>query len=122
MTKLRAKTAAMAKRKPPVRSGRESKILATGDKTLGKPSGSFWTQTIAPKGAALLSEMLGPIYFIVKNHGSNNLRLVAGFGDLMDLSPGAVRATYARGNIRIENWGKEPALIEFQFLPIHLKP
>jgi len=86
------------------------------------PSGRFWTQWIEPKSAALLSEMLGPIHFVVKNYGSNNVVLVAGHGDLMDLRPGAVRATYARGIIRVENRSNEPALIEFQFLPIYLKP
>jgi hypothetical protein len=50
------------------------------------PSGRFWTQWIQPKGAALLSEMLGPVYFVVKNHGANNVMLMANQGDLMDLS------------------------------------
>jgi hypothetical protein len=116
MTKRKANSAAMAKRKPPVRK-RESN---NGDK-LSKPSGSFWTQIIAPKGAALLSERLGPVYFVVKNHAEDNVVLVAGQGDLMDLRPGAVRATYARGTIRVENKAKKPALIEFQFLPVCLK-
>jgi hypothetical protein len=85
------------------------------------PTGK-WTQWIKPKGAALLSQMLGPVYFVVKNHGSNNVMLNAHYGDLMDLSPGAVRATYARGTITVENRGEKPALIEFEFLPIYLKP
>jgi hypothetical protein len=87
-----------------------------------KPNGSHWTQLIKPKGAALLSQMLGPIYFVVKNHASNDVMLMAQHGDLMDLSPGAVRATYAHGTITVENRGEKPALIEFEFLPIHLKP
>jgi len=87
-----------------------------------RPSGRFWTQWIEPRGAALLSQMLGPVYFVVKNHGSNNVMLIAQDGDLMDLSPGAVRATYARGTITVENRGEKPALIEFEFLPIFLKP
>ena len=66
--------------------------------------------------------MLGPVYFVVKNHGSNNVMLMAQYGDLMDLSPGAVRATYARGTITVENRGEKPALIEFEFIPIYLKP
>jgi hypothetical protein len=49
-------------------------------------------------------------------------RLVAQQGDLMDLSPGAVRATYARGTITVENRGEKSVLIEFEFLPIYLKP
>jgi hypothetical protein len=87
-----------------------------------KPNGRHWTQWIKPKGAALLSQMLGPIYFVVKNHGSNNVLLMAQRGDLMDLSPGAVRATYAHGTITVENRGEKPALIEFEFIPILIKP
>jgi hypothetical protein len=82
------------------------------------PSGRFWTQRIEPKGAALLSETLGPVYFVIKNCGSNNIGLVAGYGDLMDIRPGHVRATYAHGIIRVENRADEPALIEFEVLPI----
>lgn len=81
-----------------------------------------WMQWIEPKGAALLSQMLGPIYFVVKNHGPNNVLLMAQYGDLMDLTPGAVRATYARGTITVENRGENPVLIEFDFLPFFLKP
>lgn len=86
------------------------------------PSERFWTQLIEPNGAALLSQKLGPVSFIVKNHGSEFVRLVAEQGDLMDLPPGAVRATYARGTITVENRSKKPALIEFDFMPIHFKP
>jgi hypothetical protein len=85
------------------------------------PTGK-WTQWIKPKGAALLSQTLGPIHFVIKNHGAYPIRLVAQQGDLMDLSPGAVRATYARGTITVENRGEKSVLIEFEFLPIYLKP
>jgi hypothetical protein len=85
-------------------------------------SGRFWTQWIAPKGAALLSERLGPVYFVVKNHGLTNVLLVAEYGEHFDVSPGTVRATYGRGIIRVENPGDKPALIEFEFLPILIKP
>jgi hypothetical protein len=87
-----------------------------------KPNESHWTQLIAPKGAALLAQILGPIHFVVKNHSQDNVLLVAEHGDLMDLSPGAVRATFARGVIRIENPSDKPALIEFDFIPIFIKP
>ena len=80
-----------------------------------------WNQWIKPKRAALLSQTVGPIYFIVKNCGSNNVMLMAQQGDLMDLAPGAVRATYAHGTINVENRGGKPVLIEFDFLPIHRK-
>src|SRR4051812_11667568 len=82
------------------------------------PGGRFWTQWIEPKGAALLSQTLGPIYFVIKNRGSNNVMLMAQNGDLTDLPPGAVRATYANGTITVENRGEKSVLIEFDFLPI----
>ena len=70
----------------------------------------------------MLSQTLGPIHFVIKNHGAYPIWLVAQQGDLMDLSPGAVRATYARGTITVENRGEKWVLIEFEFLPIYLKP
>jgi hypothetical protein len=85
------------------------------------PSGRFWTQRIAPKGAALLSQTLRPCLFVIKNHGPNGIMLVAQYGDLIDLPPGAVRATYALGTTTVENRGEQPVLIEFEFLPILAK-
>ena len=85
------------------------------------PTGRFWTQRIEPRRAALLSETLGPCYFVIKNHGPDGIMLVAGYGDLMDLPAGAVRATYADGTIRAENRGEKSVLIEFDFLPIFKK-
>src|SRR5262249_51626062 len=78
------------------------------------PSGNFWTQLIKPRGAALLSETLQPCHFVVKNCGRNNVLVVAHNGDLMELCPGDVRATYANGTIRVENWGERSVLIEFE--------
>ena len=40
----------------------------------------------------------------------------------MDVRAGHVRATYARDTITVENRGEKPVLIEFEFLPIYLKP
>jgi hypothetical protein len=85
------------------------------------PTGRFWTQWIEPHGAALISELLGPIYFVIKNHGPDGVMLVAAHGDMMDLPPGKVRATYAHGTVRVENKGEKSALIEFEFLPISKK-
>jgi len=85
-------------------------------------SGQFWTQWIEPRSAAFLSQMLGPVYFVVKNHGPHNILLAAHHGDLMEIPPGAVRATYARGTITVENRGDKAVRIEFQFLTILLKP
>lgn len=91
--------------------------LAANGRDLDGPSG-HWTQRIKPRGAALLSETLGPCYFVIKNHGPDGVMLVAGHGDLMDLPAGAVRATYACGTIRAENRSTKSVLIEFDFLPI----
>jgi hypothetical protein len=93
--------------------------LADNNRGPEGPRGRFWAQWIEPKGAALLSQTMGPIYFIIKNCGSNNVMLMAQQGDLMDLPPGAVRATYARGTITVENRGGKSVLIEFDFLPIY---
>jgi hypothetical protein len=102
-----------------LREARKTKPkLATHSAALEGPAGRFWTQRIEPKGAALLSETLGPCYFVIKNHGPEGIRLVAGYGDLMDLPAGKVRATYAQGTIRAENLGEKSVLIEFDFLPI----
>jgi len=112
---MRRASAAAAKRKSSVPANPETAVPA-------HDSAAHWTQWIEPKAAALVSETLGPVYFVVKNHGSNNVFLMTRYGDLMDLAPGAVRATYARGTIRIENRGEKPVLIEFDFLPFFLKP
>jgi hypothetical protein len=92
--------------------------LAAHDATFEGPSRRFWTQRIEPSGAALLSETLMRSHFVIKNHGPNTVTLVAGGGDLMDLSPGAVRATYAYGTIRVENRSQKSVLVEFEFLPL----
>jgi hypothetical protein len=106
MTKFRRKTA--------------TKVTSNDERRDGR-SGNFWWQWIKPKGAALLSETLGPCYFVVKNCGRNNVFLVAHNGDLMELCPGDVRATYAHGTIRVENRGKKSVRIEFEFLPLFVK-
>jgi hypothetical protein len=77
-----------------------------------------WTQWIPPSGAALISERLTPCHVVVKNHGAHTVMLVAQHGDLFDLAPGAVRANYASGFIRVENEDKKSGvLIEFDFYP-----
>jgi len=85
------------------------------------PTGK-WTQWIKPKGAALLSQTLGPLHFVIKNHGPEPVRLFAEYGDLMTRPPDAVRATYAGGTITVENDSGQWVLIEFDFLPIYIKP
>jgi hypothetical protein len=101
------------------KSAKKAKIADHGGGSDG-PTGRFWTKWIEPKGAALLSQTLGSCYFVIKNHGPNDIKLVAHHGDLMDLSPGEVRATYAHGTITVENNGKKSVLIEFEFLPLHV--
>jgi len=87
-----------------------------------KGSSGRWTQWIPPKGAALISQILMPCHFVIKNHASHSVHLVAQYGDLMDLVPGAVRATYAQDTIRVENNNAESwALIEFDFYPFFRK-
>jgi hypothetical protein len=103
-----------------LRNARKAKLTGNGGEP-DKPNGRHWTQWIEPKGDALLSQMLGPIYFVIKNRGPGPVMLMAQQGDLMDLSPGAVRATYAHGTITVENRGEKRALIEFEFLPFHRK-
>jgi hypothetical protein len=103
-----------------VRKAKKSKLAGHGGGP-EDPGGRFWTQWIEPKGAALLAQTLRRCHFIVKNHGSNNIWLVAERGDLMELSPGVVRATYACGAVTVENWGEKSVLIEFEFLPIYSK-
>lgn len=84
-------------------------------------SGGHWTQSLEPNGSAFLSQMLGPAWFVVKNHGPDRIMLIAHQGDEMDLSPGTVRATYARDTITVKNTGKRRTWIEFEFIPIYLK-
>jgi hypothetical protein len=98
---------------------KKSKLADHGNPVV---SGRFWTQRIEPRGAALLAQMLGPVYFVVKNHGPDNIMLSAHQGDLKEVPRGAVRATYARGTITVENLGDKSVLIEFEFLPIFIKP
>ena len=88
---------------------------------LDGPTGRYWTQWIEPRGAALLSENLRRILFVVKNHGSNNIMLVTEHGGMMDLPPGKVRPTHSYGAVRVENRGEKSVLIEFEFLPIYVK-
>jgi hypothetical protein len=112
---MRRASAAAAKRKSSVPANPETAVPA-------HDSAGHWTQRIEPKGAALLAETLGRVYFVIKNHGPNGVFLVAAHGDAMDLPSGAVRATYAHGIIQVVNKSEDPVLVEFEFLPIFLKP
>ena len=98
---------------------RKRRDLVNGGEPEGPSrSGGFWTQWIEPKGAALLSQTLRPSHFVIKNHGPSGVKLLAEYGDLMDLGPGQVRATYANGTVTVQNRGEKSMLIEFEFLPL----
>src|SRR5262249_47559914 len=84
-------------------------------------SGGHWWQWIKGKEAAFLAQTLGRTQFVIKNHGPNGVTLVAANGDLMELAAGAVRATYAYGTIRVENQSEASVLVEFDFVPLHLR-
>ena len=112
----RAKSKAAPKRTRTLPAMGKSAVPAHAT-ALGSRTG-HWTQWIPPGGVALISERLTPCQFVVKNHGAHTVVLVAQHGDLFDLAPGAVRATYASGIIRVENEDKKSGVqIEFDFFP-----
>jgi hypothetical protein len=80
-----------------------------------------WTVRVTRNQPALIAEMLRPCHLIIQNHGPATIKLVANDGDLMDLPPGALRATYASGLVRIEVCGTQSALIELEFQPVFVK-
>jgi hypothetical protein len=82
--------------------------------------GGHWTMEIEPRGAALIAQTLRPCHLVIKNHGPGQLWLVANGGDLMDLPPGTLRATYVRGALTVEVRDEKPALMELDFLPVFL--
>jgi hypothetical protein len=84
-----------------------------------RPTGRFWSQWLRPRGVAFLAQTVGPMYFVVKNCGDGTVCLAADNGDLTDVPPGTVRATYAHGNITVKNRADKPCRIEFDFLPIN---
>ena len=91
------KRAVPAKRRSAVPAKQEhrtpSHATASEDRT------GHWTQRIEPSDAAIVTKMLGPIYFVIKNRGHESVFLMAENGDLMELGPGRVRVTYAAGTI-----------------------
>jgi len=112
----------ITKRKRTVPAKRKSSVPVKQEKVTLEGRTGHWSQWIKPKGAALLSQTLGPVYFVVKNRGPNDIWLAAQCGDLIDVRAGDVRATYAHGTITVKNRGAKPVLIEFEFVPIHIKP
>jgi hypothetical protein len=99
---------------------KKAKLTGHGRRPEG-PTGRFWTQWIEPKGIAFLSQTLTPGHFVIKNHGPEGVWLFAEQGVRMDLPAGKVHATYAAGNITVENRTEKWVLIEFDFLPIFRK-
>lgn len=115
----RKKTRAMAKRKRAMPAERKDAVQRREDVLEGY--NGHWTQWIKPKGAALLSETMGRAHFVLKNHGPGDVFLMAEHGDLMDLSAGNARVTYAYGTVRVENRTENPVFIEFDFKPLPFK-
>jgi hypothetical protein len=116
MSKKTAKSKAAPKRKGTV-PAKQKHVVPSREAALEARTG-HWTQWIPPSGVALISERLTSCHVVVKNHGAHTVMLVAQHGDLFDLAPGAVRATYASGIIRVENEDKKSGvLIEFDFYP-----
>ena len=81
-----------------------------------------WQQRIDPRARAFLSETLGPVCLVIQNCGPGIVMLFADHGDAMVLSPGAVRATYAQGDITIENRSDKPGIVEFKIHPALVAP
>lgn len=121
-TNKTAKTTAAPKRTRTVPTKRKSAVPAKQKHAVPSPAledrTGHWTQWIEPKRIAFLSQTLTPCLFVIKNHGPEGLWLFAEHGVRMDLPAGKVHATYAAGNITVENRTEKWVLIEFDFLPI----
>jgi hypothetical protein len=87
-------------------------------RTTLKYRNGHWNVWVTRERAGLFAQMLRPCHVVVQNHGPAPVRLVAQDGDLMDLPPGCLRATYVRGTLIVEVRGEDPALIELEFLPL----
>jgi hypothetical protein len=95
--------------------------LAAHDAALEGRSERHWTMPIKPGERVFIAQTLRPCHLVFKNHGPGNVKLFAGNGDLMDLPPGHLRATYVSGEITVESTGKKSALIALELLPILIK-
>jgi len=111
---------AAAKEKRTVPAKRESAVADHDAASAGR-RGGHWTVSINPRGAALIAQTLRPCHLVIQNHGPGQVWLVAGGGDLMDLTPGDLRATYVRGVLTVEVRDDKPALIELEFFPAFFK-
>jgi hypothetical protein len=83
---------------------------------------SHWTQRVEPNTAVLLAENLQHFsFFVLKNHGPNDVTVTAGYRQMIHLSAGAVRALEFYGDLGVENKGDKPVLIAFDFLAVSKK-
>jgi hypothetical protein len=73
-----------------------------------------WFVEVTRTRPGLVAEGLRPCHVIVQNHGPGTVKLVANDGDLMDLSPGDLRASYAQGSVRIEGYSRKPSFVELE--------
>jgi hypothetical protein len=119
MSTKKAESKAAAKQKGTVPAKRESAVPAH-DATSQSRSG-HWTIPINPHKAALIAQTLRPCHLVIQNHGPGLIWLVAGYGDLMDLPAGNLRATYVCGTLTVEVRDDKPALIELEFYPVFLR-
>jgi hypothetical protein len=118
-TKKTTKSKAAPKRKGTVPAKGKSAVPAH-TAALESRTG-HWTQWIQPNGVAFLAQNLMPVHFVIKNAGTESVRLFAEQGVQMDLPAGTVHATYAAGHITVENRSDKWVLIQFEFLPIYKK-
>ena len=119
MSAKKAKSSAAAKKKRTLPATRESDVPAH-DATSQSRSG-HWAILIDPHKMAFIAQTLRPCHVVIQNHGPGQSWLAAQDGDLMDLLPGQLRATYVCGSLTIEVRGAKPALIELEFFPVFLK-
>jgi hypothetical protein len=87
----------------------------------GVVPGRHWTILVKPMDSAFIAQMLRPCHLIIKNHGPGNVKLYAHNGDLMDLNPGNLRATYVSGEITVKSTDNKSALIELELSPVFLR-
>lgn len=106
MSTKKAESTAAAKQKRTVPAKRESAVADHDAASAGRSG--HWTVSINAHGAALIAQTLRPCHLVIQNHGPGQIWLVAGHGDLMDLTPGALcaqlmSAEYSRSRLGMMN-------------------
>jgi hypothetical protein len=115
-----AKHKAASKASSKVKNIRSSTDL--DNKSLPKLRGNGrWTVPVNPRKTLIVTQTLRPSHVIVRNRGPATVKLVAQDSDLIDLSPGDLRVTYAAGTVKLDAWGDQYALVDLEIQPIFLK-